>query len=91
MRIKTDLIPVLRHGEHFDVALAEKTVKEYLRHLLNLTEQEKQFLRSFSEKRYQPELLFDDDSILERIVDHPMAIWKCTAKEAQPPVRNPER
>ena len=91
MRIKTDLIPVLRHGEHFDVALAEKTVKEYLRHLLNLTEQEKQFLLSFSEKRYQPELLFDDDSILERIVDHPMAIWKCTAKEAQPPVRNPER
>lgn len=38
----------------------------------------------------QDDYLFDDDSILKKIADHPMAIWKCTAKEAQPPVRKLE-
>lgn len=42
-----------------------------------LTESEKDYLQQFEEKRYKPELLFEDEAIVERIKKHPMAIWKC--------------
>ena len=83
MRIRTDLVPVLRRGERFDVAAAEATAKDYLRQLLNLTDRERQFLHFFAQKQYRPELLFDDSETLARIANHPMAIWKCEAKDAQ--------
>lgn len=87
MRIKTDLIPVLRRGERFDAGMAETTVRNYLRQLLKLTDDEKQFLLLFSQKQYKPELLFDDAAVLARITHHPMAIWKCEARGTQQPVR----
>lgn len=31
----------------------------------------------FIAKEYVPEFLFDDKEIVERIKNHPMAIWKC--------------
>ena len=83
MQIRTDLVPVLRRGERFDIAATEATVKDYLRQLLNLTDGERQFLHFFAQKQYKPELLFDDSETLARIANHPMAIWKCEAKDAQ--------
>lgn len=44
-----------------------------------LTENEMKFLRLFKQGIYQPELVFDDTETLDRIVNHPMALWK-TAK-----------
>ena len=41
-----------------------------------LTENEKQFVELFYKGIYKPEFLFDDKSIIERIIEHPMAIWK---------------
>lgn len=35
------------------------------------------FHYTFEQKKYKPELLFDDKEIVERIINHPMAIWKC--------------
>lgn len=87
MRIKTDLVPVLRRGERFDVGTAEAIVRDYLRQLLTLTDNEKQFLLQFSQKQYKPELLFDDVDVLDRIARHPMAIWKCEVRYTQPPIR----
>jgi len=51
-------------------------VKKFVSNLLILTENEKLFVEQFNQKEYCPELLFDDKDILERIKDHPMAIWK---------------
>ena len=34
-------------------------------------------MNRFIAKEYAPELLFDDKEIVERIKEHPMAIWKC--------------
>ena len=87
MRIRTDLFPVLQRGEKFDAGTAETTVRNYLRALLNLTDEEKQFLLCFSQKQYRPELLFDDADVLARIAHHPMAVWKCEARDAQPPIK----
>ena len=75
-KIKTDLLPVIKKGEFVELVGIKKEVTEYLTGLLTLTSDEREFLTRFKNKRYTPELLFDDISILDRIIKHPMAIWK---------------
>jgi len=75
-RIRIDLMPVLRKKEKFDLPAAQKSVTEYLTNILVLSDKEQEYLNSFKNGEYKPELLFDDEDILERIRSHPMAIWK---------------
>jgi predicted nucleotidyltransferase component of viral defense system len=75
-KIKTDLFPVIRKTERFDLTAAQEQVKSYLLKLLILTDSEYSFLSAFRNKVYRPELLFDGE-MLERVKDHPMALWKC--------------
>ncbi|MEW6662861.1 MAG: nucleotidyl transferase AbiEii/AbiGii toxin family protein [Bacillota bacterium] len=75
-KIKTDLLPVIRRTERFDLPSVQKRVRDFLTGLLRLDEREAAFLRSFAQKEYRPDLLFDDKEILERIRNHPMALWK---------------
>ena len=86
-RIKTDLKPVLRKDEHFDLQAGLARVKEYLERIL-LPEEDLSFWKEFANGEYKPELLFDDSEILSRIMEHPMARWKCTkntAEKKEPP------
>ena len=77
-KIKTDLLPVLRHGEYFDLAAAREGTTQYLAGLLRPEKNELAFWKAFAEKKYRPELLFaGNDEILSRISSHPMALWKC--------------
>lgn len=41
-----------------------------------LTKEEKEFLDRFKYGEYIPELLFNDKVIIDRIKNHPMALWK---------------
>jgi hypothetical protein len=50
----------------------------WIESLLKLEDNEWEFLKAFREKEYRPDLLFDSKEILERIINHPMAIWKCS-------------
>lgn len=75
-KIKTDLLPVLRRRDDFDLEPAKKLVKEYIQGLMVLTNEEKEFLDRFDKGEYVPELLFNDPAILDRIRNHPMALWK---------------
>ncbi len=75
-KINTDLRPVIQKGEHFDLEATKKEVAGFLKELLILEPEERRFLDEFKAKRYKPELLFDDAEILERIKEHPMALWK---------------
>jgi predicted nucleotidyltransferase component of viral defense system len=79
-RIKTDLMPVLRHGTWFDAKNAREQVVVYLKEILIPNEQELSFWSSFSRHDYRPELLFQNPDILSRIEHHPMALWKCSSK-----------
>ena len=74
--VKTDLHPMIRHDERFNLADAKKRVAEFLTGLLELSEKESAFLAQFSKGAYKPELLFDDTEIVERITRHPMAEWR---------------
>lgn len=79
-RIKTDLYPVLRNKDKFDLKTAQMQVKAWLESLLKLEDNEQEFLDTFRNKTYQPELLFESTEIVERIRNHPMALWKCSQK-----------
>ena len=76
-KIKTDLKPVLRGTEYFNLPTAQAKVKEYLKGIL-LPEDDLSFWKSFAKGEYKPELLFNDTEILSRITMHPMARWKCS-------------
>ena len=73
--IRTRLVPMLRKKEPFNFSAAQDAVKNYLADLLALPNSEKQFLDSFRNGEYRPELLFADAE-LERVREHPMVAWK---------------
>lgn len=75
-KIKTDLLPVIRKRDGFNLDEAKKIVKEYISELMVLTKEEEEFLEKFENGEYKPELVFDDSEILARIKNHPMALWK---------------
>ncbi|PKM57370.1 MAG: nucleotidyltransferase [Firmicutes bacterium HGW-Firmicutes-3] len=75
-KIKTDLLPVIKRKDDFELETAKKIVKAYVADLMALTKDEKRFLEKFENGEYIPELLFEDETILTRIKNHPMALWK---------------
>lgn len=75
-QIRATLLPMLRKGDSFDYEAAKTEVISFLQTLLQLTDSETAFIDAFNAKRYQPELLFDDETILFNIRSHPMAQWK---------------
>jgi len=75
-QIRANLIPILKKSERFDFENAKIVVKEYLFKLMILSDNEKMFVEKFNQGCYQPDLLFDDEAIVKRIEDHPMAVWK---------------
>ena len=75
-QIRATLLPVLKRGTFYDLESAKATVNNYLNDLMELTESEQRFIECFNKNEYRPELLFEDNGIVERIRNHPMAIWK---------------
>ena len=75
-QIRANLIPVLKKNEHFDFEAAKVTVRDCLSELMTLTDNERLFIENFNQGIYRPDLLFDDSEIIERIKEHPMAVWR---------------
>ena len=75
-KIRTDLLPVIQKGEFIELEKIKNRVKEFLSGLMVLTADEQDFLRKFRDKEYCPELLYDDEQVIKRISNHPMALWK---------------
>ena len=80
-QIRSALIPVLKKTEKFDFEEAKSNVISFLTTLLILGDAEKKFIDSFNQGEYKPEVLFDDHEIVERIKEHPMALWKMNEVE----------
>ena len=76
-KIKSDLFPVLAVRDKFDLEGKKQQAKQYIASLMKLTEAENDYMARFIAKEYKPELLFDDEEIVERLRNHPMALWKC--------------
>ncbi len=69
------LLPVLRRSERFNLDVFKKRVKEFLEELFRIDSNEAEFMQRFKINEYLPELLFSGE-MLERIKNHPMALWK---------------
>lgn len=74
-KVKKELWPVLKKEERIDLEKTKSDVTNLLKDLLVLTENEKQYLFEFSKGNYKPSLLFDE-SIANKIENHPMAKWR---------------
>jgi predicted nucleotidyltransferase component of viral defense system len=83
-KIKTDLYPMIRGAERFDLQAARDRVSVFLNERMALAENESAFLKRFSSGHYEPMLLFDDGEIAKRVKNHPMALWRlCHIREKQ--------
>lgn len=80
--IKTKLLPTLkdRNPKKSNVDEMKKAVREFLKDILIIDDNTKQFYDKFQKGIYEPELLFDDREIIERIKEHPMIMWKLSNK-----------
>ncbi len=76
-RIRTELMPVLRRVEKFDLKKAQEEIIKYLSKILVPTNDELEFWDAFNRSMYQPEKVFSSAELLDRIRNHPMALWKC--------------
>ena len=74
------LSSTLRKSDTFSMIEAVNIVNAFIIKLMKLNESEIQFINEFENGYYKPELLFDDQDIIERIKEHPMAIWKISNK-----------
>ena len=80
--IKTKLLPTLkdRNPKKSNVDEMKQAVREYLRDILVVDDNIKDFYDKFQKGIYEPELLFEDKKIIERIKEHPMIMWKLNDK-----------
>jgi predicted nucleotidyltransferase component of viral defense system len=75
-KIKTDLHPMIRSVERFDLQAAQERVLAFLNEHMTLSDKESAFLNRFAAGRYEPKLLFEDDEIAKRVENHPMTAWR---------------
>ena len=66
-QIRATLLPVLKKGTFYDLESVKHEVCSYLEDLMQLSDNERLFIERFANKEYQPELLFEDKEIVERV------------------------
>lgn len=80
--IKTKLLPTLkdRNPRKNNIEEMKEAVREYLKEILIVDDNIKEFYEKFQKGIYEPELIFDNEEIIERVKEHPMIIWKLNNK-----------
>ena len=75
-RVPQYLASTLKKSDQFSMIEMVDSVKTFILYLFALSEVENLFLNELGKCSYKPELLFDDDDIIERLKQQPMALWK---------------
>ena len=75
-KIRTQLRPMIRSSERFDLQEAHDRVSAFMVKWMALSENETEFLNQFAKGEYKPQFLFEDSKIVRRIESHPMALWR---------------
>lgn len=71
---------MLRKKDNFNLEERKTAAKKFIKELMDLTQEEREYIDAFERKEYKPELLFADEKILNHIQNHPMAVWKMEQK-----------
>ena len=75
------LYPYLPKASKIDLDLMKKEVLSFLNEVLIFTTEEKEFFDYFTKGEYHPELLFQDNDIVERVNNNPIAKYKVKLKK----------
>ena len=75
-KIFAELLPVIHNGTFVHIEEMKTSVKQFYSEHLMPTQRESEFLKLFSQKQYNPTLIFSDSQILKNIENHPMIAWK---------------
>ena len=81
-QVRAQLIPVLRRSDRFDFEQAKRNVLSFLEKFLCFTDNEHNYVTHFNRREYRPEILFGPSEIANRVINHPMALWKCRPADA---------
>ena len=74
---KRFLWPMLKKEDRFDERNAIDEIKDFMSNsLFTFTNAEIEFVDAFRRNDYYPDLLFTDFDILNRIEEHPAALWR---------------
>ena len=79
-KIPQYLSSTLKKDDKFSISDAVNRIKFFISNLMKLSDLEIKFVNEFESGKYYPELLFNDQNIINRIKDHPMALWKISNK-----------
>lgn len=75
-KIFAELLPVIHNGTFVHIEEMKNSVKQFYSEHLMPNQDEAEFLKLFSQKQYNPTLIFSDQQILKNIKNHPMVAWK---------------
>lgn len=75
-KIFAELLPVIHNGTFVHIEEMKNSVKQFYSEHLIPNQDESEFLKLFSQKQYNPTLIFSDPQILKNIENHPMIAWK---------------
>ena len=80
--IVTKLLPTLRDMNPRKINLDEmkKDVGKYLKDILVIDSNVNEFYNKFQNGIFEPEIIFNDKEIIERVKVHPMILWKLNNK-----------
>lgn len=75
--INEQLLPMIKGGESVTAAILRQRAWEAVRPLLELNNEEKEYIERLHEGELRPDLLFPDDpNMIEKITLHPALRWK---------------
>ena len=74
------LSSTLKKDDKFSMIDAVNIVKSFISKKMKLNDSELKFITEFYNGNYKLELLFDNQDIINRIQNHPMALWKISNK-----------
>lgn len=79
-KIPQYLSSTLKNNDEFSMIDAVNMIKDFVLTLMKLNEHETKFIKEFENSNYCPELLFNNQDIINRIKNHPMVLWKISNK-----------
>ncbi len=73
----TSLTPLLGKEDEIELDEMKEEVEPVLKQICNFSEREENFIRTlFDDKEYKIEILFEDNSYVESILEHPGIEWR---------------
>ena len=80
--IRTKLLPTLkdRNPRKSNIDEMKQAVREYLKDIMVVDDNIKEFYDKFQKGIYEPELIFENKEIIKKLKEHPMIMWKLNNK-----------